>query len=251
MNAQLRALVHLQELELKAAALRRELQGFPARRTAAERTVEQARSALEQAQAEVVESHKKRRLLELDIEELREKIRRYRSQLYEVKTNEAYRALLQEIEAAEQEVSRREDRLLEQMVAAEELEQRVAEARQGLAIAEKEAAEQRAQLDREQAALEQELARVEAEASRVRAGLPEDLLDHYRRIASRHGGMAVAAVVDEACSLCRVRVRPHVMQLLRQPDQAELFHCESCTRILYLPEPEPARAAAPAEHESG
>jgi predicted nucleic acid-binding Zn-ribbon protein len=251
MNAQLRALVRLQELELRAAALRRELQSFPARRAAVERTTEQARSGLEQAQAAIVESHKKRRLLELDIEELREKIRRHRSQLYEVKTNEAYRALLQEIETAEQEVSRREDRLLEQMVAAEELDQKVAEARQKLAAAEKEAAEQRAQLDQQQAALERELAEVEAEAARVRSGLPEDLLDHYRRIASRHGGMAVAAVVDEACGLCRVRVRPHVMQLLRQPDQAELFHCESCTRILYLPEPEPASAATPAERESG
>src|SRR3989442_6251670 len=74
------------------------------------------------------------------------------------------------------------------------------------------------------------------------ATIPEDLLDHYQRIARRHNGVALAEVRDETCMLCRVRVRPHVYQELRRETSHEIFHCESCTRILYYTDQPVAQA---------
>lgn len=251
MHALLASLVRLQTLELQIGRLRQALAQLPERGRRLEQSRAEARQKVEQARQRLLAGHKQRRALELDIEQLREKVRRYRAQLYEVKTNEAYRALQQEIQLAEATITRLEDQLLEQMVAAEELDRQVHQAEGELQAVEAQLEQQAQQLQREQQRLQQELEQIEHEAATVRSGLPEDVLDHYRRIARRHGGLALAAVRDEACSLCRVRVRPHVLQLLQQPESAELFHCESCTRILYLPESETEPAVAPLTEAGG
>jgi predicted nucleic acid-binding Zn-ribbon protein len=56
--------------------------------------------------------------------------------------------------------------------------------------------------------------------------------------------VALAEVRDETCTLCRVRVRPHVYQELRRENSEEIFHCESCTRILYCSVQPVAQASA-------
>jgi hypothetical protein len=39
-------------------------------------------------------------------------------------------------------------------------------------------------------------------------------------------------------------VRPHVIQEMRRADSAEMFHCETCTRIIYYIEPGVSAAAS-------
>jgi predicted nucleic acid-binding Zn-ribbon protein len=65
------------------------------------------------------------------------------------------------------------------------------------------------------------------------AAVPEDLVDHYERIAKRHGGIALAEIRGEGCGQCGVHIRPHVIQQLQRENNDAFFHCETCTRILY------------------
>ncbi len=102
------------------------------------------------------------------------------------------------------------------------------------------------QFTAEQRAAEQELAALAVEQQQAMTGIPEDLLDHYQRIARRHKGVAMAEIRDETCTLCGVRVRPHVFQELRRDDNHEIFHCETCTRILYYVEQPVAQASSSA-----
>jgi len=39
-------------------------------------------------------------------------------------------------------------------------------------------------------------------------------------------------------------VRPHVLQEMRRANSEDMFHCETCTRILYYIEPEASAAGA-------
>ena len=72
-----------------------------------------ARTAeLAKAKDALATSVKERRKYELDVEQWKEKVRKYKDQIYEVKTNEAYKALQHEIQAAEAEITKAEDRLL-------------------------------------------------------------------------------------------------------------------------------------------
>jgi uncharacterized protein len=252
MHPDLKKLIELQALDLRWAELRARLETFEGRLAEVEATLARARDALAKAKGGVIGAAKERKKYELDVEQWKERARKYKDQIYEVKTNEAYKALQHEISTAEAEVSQAEDRLLEQMVASEEFDGQVKEATRALAEAERTASAERQKLEAERSGLEQEEAELAAQQKQLAAGISEDLLDHYRRIARRHNGVALAPVRDETCTLCRVRVRPHVYQLLRQPECQEIFHCESCTRILYyIEQPETAAAASASLVDSG
>ena len=79
---------------------------------------------------------------------------------------------------------------------------------------------------------------IHAYGDQVKAAIPENLMDHYERIARKHHHIVLAEVRDEKCSACGMRIRPHVFQEMRRAGSEEMFHCETCTRILYYIEPD-------------
>ncbi|HVB98796.1 MAG TPA: hypothetical protein VNJ12_05610 [Candidatus Dormibacteraeota bacterium] len=246
MNALIQKLIELQNVDSRKAELQQKIDAFPGSLGRIEQTIQTAKGAVAQARQRVADLHKDRKKLELDVEDWRGKIRKYKDQLYQVKTNDAYKALQEEIRGAETEMTRAEDRLLEEMVGGEEAEGEVKRAEKALAEVEGAARAERESLLASKAGVEKEYAEADAASKVLLADLPDDIVDHYHRIARRHGGIALAAVSDEACSMCSVRIRPHVMQLLRQSGSGEVFHCETCTRILYFVE-KPAPKEPPAE----
>jgi predicted nucleic acid-binding Zn-ribbon protein len=92
---------------------------------------------------------------------------------------------------------------------------------------------ERQQIQAEYNAAQKELTAAEAVRAGAVAAVPEDLVDHYERIAKRHGGISLAEIRGEGCGQCGVHIRPHVIQQLQRPENEEFFHCETCTRILY------------------
>src|SRR5207302_8862494 len=96
---------------------------------------------------------------------------------------------------------------------------------------------ERQKIQTEQASLQQELQAKEVQRREIAPEIPEELRDTYERVASRRHGIGLAEVRDEACSLCGVRIRPHVCQELRRNYSHTVFQCEACTRILYYVEP--------------
>ena len=245
MHPNIQHLIDLQVVDLRLAELRAQLSGFPKRLAELDARLAAARKQLDTSKAALLTSHKDRKTFELDVEQWKEKARKYKDQSASVKTNEAYKALQHEIAHAEGEVAKAEDRLLDRMMAGEEFERQVKAAERSLKEIEAAVSAERQELEKEQAALQAELEVDEARRVEATASIPEDLLDHYHRIAKRHDGVALAAVRDETCSMCRVRVRPHVYQKLRREGCEEVFHCETCTRILYYFEPvaQPAATA--------
>jgi len=251
MHPNLKHLVELQAVDLRLIEVRAALAAFPKRLAEIEARVDAARATLTQAKEALTASQKDRKKFELDVEQWKEKARKYKDQSFEVRSNEAYKALQHEIQMAEDEITKAEDRLLERMIAGEEFERQVKAAEKDLKEVEAAGQGERATWNAEKKAVEEELARLEAERDQAVAALPEDLLDHYHRIAKRHAGIAVAVVRDETCTMCRVRVRPHVFQALRNPASEEIFHCESCTRILYFVEQEASSAQSAAVAADG
>lgn len=246
MDPQIQRLVHLQTLDTRLAELRNRLQAIPAQMAAVDARVSATRQQIAAAKEALTASLKDRKKYEMDVDSWKEKARKYRDQSFEVKTNEAYKALQHEIQHAETQVAQAEDRLLERMVAGEEYERQVKTAERSVVLVESEAQAERQKIQAEQSTLQQELQAKESERREIAAEVPEDLLTTYEKIAARRHGIGLAEVRDEACSLCGVRIRPHVFQELRRSDATEIFQCESCTRILYYVEP-PVAASPEAE----
>jgi predicted nucleic acid-binding Zn-ribbon protein len=240
----LQNLLDLQHVDIRLNEVRARLAKFPKKLADSDARVAASKAELDASKAAQLATVKDRKRYELDVDSWKEKVRKYRDQTSQIKTNESYRVLLHEVQMAEEEIAKAEDRLLEQMVASEEYDRRIKASE--IALKDVEAVErvQRSTVEADRAVAEKDLAELDAERARAVAEIPEKLLDHYDRIVRKHNGVALAEVRNEKCGACGMIVRPHVIQEMRRADSADMFHCETCTRIIYYIEPGVSAAAA-------
>lgn len=247
-------LVELQRVDHRIATLRAELESYPKRIREADSKLTGARAELaaaKEAHAQIVTERKK---FEFDVQQWKDRARKYRDQSGAVKTNEAYRALQHEIANSEAEVAKAEDLQLEVMMKAEEAERRVKIAESRLKEAEQSGAAERKAIEAQAAEKKKQLEAANTEREKIIAPVPEELRELYARVAKRHNGTAMAEARDGQCRGCGMRVLPHTLQELRTEANEEVFRCESCGLILYTLEPIPvakstngsANAATPA-----
>src|ERR1700723_1369297 len=145
-------LIDLQAIDLKIVGLRAQLDAFPKRIMDLDHKLTGARSAVASAKEAHVNALKERKKFELDVEQWKERARKYRDQSGAVKTNEAYKALQHEIANAEGEMAKAEDRQLEIMMAGGEVERRVKNAEINLKSAEQSVAIERKDIETQQGA---------------------------------------------------------------------------------------------------
>jgi hypothetical protein len=233
-------LLELQTVDQHIAALRAELDSFPKRIQEADLKLTDARKAVASAREAHTHSLTERKKFELDVQQWKDRAKKYREQSGAVKTNEAYKALQHEIANAEAEIAKAEDRQLEIMMGGEDSERRVKNTESALKTAEQSIAAERKKIQAQYAEKKKELDAASSERERAVAPIPEDLRVLYDRIAKRHHGVALAEARDGQCRGCGMRVLPHILQQLLQDGNDELFRCESCGLILYSLEPIPA-----------
>lgn len=233
-------LLDLQVIDQHIAALRTEIEAFPKRVREADLKLTGARNAVAAAREAHTHSLTERKKFELDVQQWKERAKKYREQSGAVKTNEAYKALQHEIANAEAEVAKAEDRQLEVMMGGEDSDRRVKNAESSLKSAEQTIAAERKEMHIQYAEKKKELDAALADRERASAPIAEELRVLYERIGKRHNGVALAEARDGQCRGCGMRVLPHILQQLLQDANDELFRCESCGLILYSLEPIPA-----------
>jgi predicted nucleic acid-binding Zn-ribbon protein len=249
MHPALPQLIELQQLDQSIAALRADLETLPRRLREADAKLNGARGAVTAAKEAHTHSLTQRKKLELDVDQWKERAKKYRAQSGSVKTNEAYKALQHEIAGAEAEASKAEDLVLEQMMAVEEVERRVKHVEADLREAEQAVAAEKKQLEARFAEEKQKWIAANAQREAIAKKVPEDLLDLYMRLAKKHPGSVMAEARGEQCRGCGMRVLPHTLQLLKSEADEEVFRCEGCGRILYSLEPVPH--TTPKENANG
>jgi hypothetical protein len=249
MNPDLEKLMALQEADREIERLNQEIALLPRRVAAIESKLAETRGQVEKAKATIAAIQKERKKLESEIQDHQQKISKYRDQSLSVKTNEQYRALLQEITFAEQAIRACEDKILEGMLAIEarekDLKAAEAELKQETAEIEKEKAEARARTDKDQ----KELAEWTGRRNHLRSETSPDVLPYYDRVLKLRKSGISQVRDDGKCAACNVMLRPQTYNEVRLNDR--IIVCDSCGRILYYvpsPQPEQAPSRAPAEN---
>src|SRR5580704_341941 len=125
MHPHLKSLIELQAVDLRMIGIRERLDRFPKTLAEVEGRVTAAKHQVAAAKEALLTGQKERKTFEMDVEQWKERAKKYRGQSGEVKSNEAYKALLHEIANAEDEIAKAEDRLLDRMVAGEEYDRQV------------------------------------------------------------------------------------------------------------------------------
>ena len=243
MHPDLERLIRLQQLETTADEDRRKIADHPQRAQALEDRLAAARGALDSIKARLTEAQTKRRAEEKEVTGVQTRLAKYKDQLLEVKTNREYQAMLHEIEAAQNDIKAREDRILETMMESDELNAEVKKAEAELRSVEKAVAAERQVMEQEVTALNAELEKTAAARETLVAEIDRHNLAIFETTAKGRKGIAVSEARDGMCMICHVRLRPQMFNEVRRNDS--IIQCDSCRRILYFVENAPASTAVP------
>ena len=235
-------LIALQQADREILRLKEEIAALPKRVAAIEERLAGTRAILEKAKTAVKADEAARRKYESAISDQQQKISKYRDQSLAVKTNEQYKALLHEIQFAEQDIRVNEDKILDLMVSAEIREKDVKAAEGKLKAETAEIEKEKVEARQRTAEDEKQLAEWNAKRDTARAGVDADLLRQYDRVA-KHRGTGLSEARDHKCLACQVMLRPQTYNEVRAATQVVV--CESCQRILYY-DPANDEAADPA-----
>ena len=223
-------LIELQQADREILRLKEEIAALPKRVSAIEAKLAGTKAVLEKAKAAIKTDEAARRKYETAIQDLQQRISKYRDQSLEVKTNEQYKALLHEIQFAEQDIRINEDKILELMVNAEAREKDVKAAERELKEEIAEIEKEKAEARQKTAEDEKQLAEWNAKRDSLRSAIDADLLRHYDRV-SKYRGTGISEARDHKCLACQVMLRPQTYNEVRAAE--EVVFCDSCQRILY------------------
>jgi predicted nucleic acid-binding Zn-ribbon protein len=226
----IKKLVALQRVDDKLDRARLEVEGLPALREAADTQRAESQEALEAAREAVRAAELEQRTFESGLSDAEERKRHLEGQTSQVKSNEAYTALLREIEDAKVSIGDNEEKILEAMDVLEG-------ARQSSSQAESHMNDVGVRVDRvlERLAgradeLAKEVERLTSARDAAADALDPEVRGQYFKIIEQRRRPALVIVRTEACTGCRVGIPPQdFVDLISAQD---IVKCRTCKRIL-------------------
>jgi predicted nucleic acid-binding Zn-ribbon protein len=226
-------LYELQQVDIEAENTSRRLHEIAAQ-LGESGELERARKMVADAQAHLAKCRARMQDLDLEVAGLTEKIKADEQRLYSgrVSNPKELAGLQEEVASLKRRREKKEEDLIEAMVAAEEAEAGLADARAILTqVGETWRAGQGTLVD-EQAGLQARLEQLaDQRTSLVVAIGPEDLAT-YERLRQRKGGRAVVIIANSICQGCRMS--PPTSQLQQAQMGRDLVFCNNCGRILHV-----------------
>ena len=239
----------IQKLDENLDHLEEEIGRLPKHVEEIEKKLEDHKTQLAAEKHALSLNEKERRRLEGEVALAQEKAARLQEQISEVKTNDQYRALRNEISFAKKEIRIAEDHIIDRMVEAEALAGKVAAAEQALAEENVGVAKEVAEVERVVEGDRQKLAASRIERNQVAAQVPARLLRAYERVRRKLKDRAVSAAVAGRCSSCNMVLRQQLLQQLRRSTNEDVVTCEFCGCILYDPTLETVPAEDPVSEQ--
>jgi len=178
---------------------------------------------------------------DLDMKSRQEHIEKLRTSLNATKTNKEYSAILVHISGEKAEVSKIENAVLEQMQQLETLGKSMGTLREQIAAEEQTLAKIETQHAEKVNALTGEINAMSARRAEAAKSVPKEALRQYDRVSQKYPGDAMAPLeFDEhdldsvSCGSCYMGLNVEHLNALRGRDA--IRRCDSCNRILYLPD---------------
>ena len=235
MDERLKQLLTLQRIDIEIRNLDKEASAHPKRLEEIDADLATHRTASDERTTELDEAESAKAKIEAQIQAHKDQIRKWESRLTDIKTPREYAALSREIDIAKKGIRNQEEDVLGYMEQGEALKNEIERIERDLLESEKGYENERNELQSKIAT--SDVDRAKLEERRKVAAEPADrrLLTSYERIRARRGGIAMAAAPEGLCGECHVKVRPQPYQDL-VTGKAGILQCESCNRILYIPE---------------
>ena len=227
-------LLVLQDRDSKRLGVEAQLKAVPAEIAAVEKKIAVEKAAITDARAEVMALETQKKLIETEIGSAETKLAKYKTQQVQVRKNDEFKALGQEIEHTEAAIAGLEGQELEVMYQIDDAKKKFAAAE---AVLKENISgyEGRIRTLRERETnLGTELKQAQAEVASVRTPIAEPALRVYDRIAARQQPVCVG-IRGNKCGGCHLKVSSEVESAVRGKGDAaaQLPTCDQCGRIVW------------------
>lgn len=224
-------LIKLQKLDIEIRNTSVLLDDIPRQIRDIDKKAEESLQIVQETKDNFARNQKKRRDLESELQDIKEKIEKYKRQLNEVKTNKEYSSLLKEIEETNQRIDALEEQIIGEMLSADDIEKEIKAASEKSNEVQAELSQKKEEILQEKHKAEEKLNDLHAKREELLPKIPSDQLALYDQIAKTKNGIVLSPVTEEFCSMCHMRVRPQMVNELIAGTQ--IITCENCGRILY------------------
>jgi predicted nucleic acid-binding Zn-ribbon protein len=233
MMSRTQRLYELQQVELEAEGVARRLREITAQ-LGESADLQRARKLVTEAEGRLSKRRAQMKSLDLEVSGLTQKIETDEGRLYSgrVTNPKELAGLHDEVASLKRWREKKEEDLLEAMLAAEEAEGAVADAHSILGQVTETWQGEQGDLVGEQSRLQVRLRALREQRDALIAGIDPEDVAIYQRLRRQKGGRAVAAVKDGICEGCRMN--PPSSQVQRARTGSDLVFCNNCGRILHV-----------------
>ena len=232
LKTQASSLVKLQTIDSEIYALRYEKESKPQEIKMLEAAFEEKKQHLATLEKNSLDLQKQRKDKELDLASKEENIKKLQTQLYSLKTNKEYQAMLQQINDAKADASVIEDKILQLLDQLDKVKNDIEQEKQRLKEEEKVFLEQKKRIEDRIKEIEDRLAQLEAQRKQIIPEIVPKILAQYERILFNRDGLAIVSVKNNSCQGCNMFVPPQVINLIKMYER--IVTCEVCNRMLYI-----------------
>ena len=232
LKSQIIGLVRLQTVDSEIYALQAEMVRRPLEIKNLEVLFEEKKQKLADLEKASLDLHKQRKDRELDLASKDEGVKKLQTQLYSLKTNKEYQAMLQQINDAKADASVIEDKILQLFDQVDKAKDDIDKEKQRLKEEEGVFVGEKKKIETRMKEIDDRLAQLEAQRQQVIPEIEPKILVQYDRILANRDGLAIVSVKDNSCQGCNMHVPPQVINLIKMYER--IITCEVCNRMLYI-----------------
>ena len=234
----IKLLVQLQDKDKTLDDLRAQLEAVPGRTQALLDALEEKKSLLsaEKETLTTLQVTKKEKEIELTGKE--ELIRKHQVTLNQIKSNEAFKALLSELETAKKEQDELETKILETLDEVDTAFKKQKKTSQALKELEVKTQKDISELEAKKDSLETGIKSLESDRTAFCSQIDPDASSNYEHIRTQKKGLSVTAVKKRndkgggsSCGGCNISLTPQCLVDLKKKDV--IIICDNCQRIIY------------------
>lgn len=228
-------LIKIQNFDDEIKNAKSKIDEIPNKITTIEKEIEKAKLTLQEKQSRIHNIRKDYKIKEGDIAENENKINKLNTQTFAVKTNEEYRAIINEIGYLKKENERTENEMIGLLEEEEKLKKTIGEIETETNEFINKTMEEINNLKITKEKLTEKLEQTEIDFDKNFNELPDDIKELYRKI-KKVRGKVVCLIDNETCTGCYANLTPQFFNELKK--RKEILLCDNCGRILIYAAPD-------------
>jgi len=232
LKTQITTLAKLQTIDTEIYGLKNEKEAKPAEIKVLETAFEAKKQSLAELDKTLQDIQKQRKDKELELASKEEGAKKLQSQLYQLKTNKEYQAMLQQIADTKADSSVIEDKILELLEQQDKVKKDIEIEKASLQEQEKIFLSEKKKIDDRVKEIDDRLTQLDSMRKQITPAVEQKLLAQYERILANRDGLAIVPVRDNSCQGCNMHVPPQVINLIKMYER--IITCEVCNRMLYI-----------------